>query len=150
MTSLANPGGSRYAYRQLSNVVITSYPLPGKKACIEDFDTLHSVIMLGLVKRPGLLNREEIKALREELGYKTPEDLAQMLDAPDRIVRMAEKGQLELAVHSDVELRRLVYTHFELPLPDLDELYELVRAPRNNNFVVRIEPDQEQVWKLAA
>jgi len=151
MTVLANRVGCRYLHNGLTNVRLTGYPLSKEAGAvrIERINTLHRVIALGLVQKPGLLSREEIRSLRLELGY-SQEDLADMVDARDRIIRMAERGQLPLAIRSDVELRRLIYTHFEHPMPPIDDLYALVLAPRDEEFLVRVVPDEEQIWKLAA
>lgn len=152
MTTHANQHGCLYMVSGLDNVRLLGYPLAREPGAvkIERINVLHKVIALGIVQRPGPLMGREIRYLRTELGF-TPEDLADLIDTQADLIRTAENRlTLALPLTNDVELRRLIYTHFDLEMPLIQTICARSAADRTDDFFVEVTPDAASHWKLAA
>lgn len=125
------------------------YPLDGSTDGAAAI-ALTALIAEAIALRPGPLTGPEIRFLREHLGH-TPEALEDLIDFPADMIRTCESGNCLLGRENDVELRRLVFTHNEKPLPSLAAFYGLYGSVDPVSFVIRIRlTDPDASWQLAA
>jgi DNA-binding transcriptional regulator YiaG len=108
----------QYKECSLSNVKLLSgyeiHETPyGKSVTITDIKSLHKLIGLELITKPGLLCLEEIRFLRKERGL-SQKLLAQTLGVAEITVRGWERGKAKISGPAD-RLLRVLYKDYADP-----------------------------------
>lgn len=149
---IANNNGCGYGVCGLTNVRLVGYPL-GKTPrgiTLEKIEILHQIIAEAVCRRPGPLIGTEVRFLRTQLGY-TPEQLGNLIDQPTDHIRVVELNRRSLDIESDIELRRLIFSYYETPVPSLDYLRGLYQLGQIGEHVIRIVAnDTQNFWALEA
>jgi len=115
-------------------LVPPGYPLDEQSG---DTNVLHARIAHAVALRPGPLTGKEVRFLRENLGL-TPEELSERIDFPTDLIRACESGNGIVPRESDVEIRRLVFTHHDLTIPSFAALYALYGSIDPGHFMVTV------------
>ena len=148
---IANQNGCRYACG-LDHVILEGYALAQHEGSvtIDRINGLHRRIAEQVVLRAGPLSGKEICFLRKHLGL-TPEELEDRINGGAGSVRLAEIISTPLPRESDVELRRLVFTHHDARIPSFAALYALYGSNPQEELVIRVRPEDSDIgWRHAA